>query len=183
MGPNRSQPPGNPVHAPRASTRERQVCPPSGPIPRTSRTREQNEERQEARGKSQRLQAYSAAKPRLEHKLTAWTILHEGQYTGRRSYKLQESVLQKLLSSGSACWFSIEHSLQETVKQSRYESLVLPTEHLIGPPSAVLRLRSSANGHQGGGAVRSTVLSHHGKPVINTKREYASTLTLTRIPI
>ena len=49
--------------------------------------------------------------------------------------------------------------------------------------SLILHLQPSANGHQGGGAIRSTVLSHHGKPTGNTKREYASTLTRTRLPI
>ena len=93
----------------RAGERGRSAhCPVAYPEPAEHKGKTKRGKRQEE-GAS----GYSAAKPRLEHKLTAWTISHEGQYTGRRSCKLQESVLQKLLSSGSASWFSIEPSLSE----------------------------------------------------------------------
>ena len=115
----------------------------------TVRSRTQSQQntrakRREARGKRKGLQAYSAAKPRLEHKLTAWTISHEGQYTGRRSCKLQESVLQKLLSSGPACWFSMEPSLSEKREaiQKRVPGPLNGAPHwssVCGPPPMVIR--------------------------------------------
>ena len=195
MGPNRSQPPGNPVHAPRASRRERQVCPPSGPVPRASRTREQNEERQEARGKSkaqeQGAEARVKSKKGLSKPRQLFYIFFLSQsdrfmLTSLWSSQRRASLVLRLRSSAnghqgaepsadiSPPFLSILQSgrpmLQDLCNSQRSASLVL-------------RLWSSANGHQGGGAVHSTVLSHHGKPAGNTKREYASTLTLTHLPI